>query len=87
MKEAFTDHAFITAVQMKLSQCVADGVGVELRFKQEGVVAFVGVDAQILAVDSRVLEAVADFQLFVRIEADIVVDGDDEVVLMGAATE
>ena len=64
-----------------------DAVGIEMGFEEEGVVAFVGVDGDVLHGDAVSLELLDDVFLLVGVEADIGVDAEDEVVLMLAAVE
>ena len=65
----------------------AYGVGVEFGFKQERVVAFVGMDGDVFRLNSIFYELFMEVFLFVRIEADVRVDTEYKVFLMLAITE
>lgn len=57
--------------------------GVEIRFEEEGVVSLGGMDGDVHGIDVCFLKVFYEFRLFLRVEAEIGIDGEDEPFLSG----
>ena len=75
----------VSAAGSAVAEQVVDVGSVEFRLEEEGIVAFVRVDGDVEIVDVGLFEVANEFGLFFGVDAEVGVDGEDEVFVPGFA--